>query len=290
MRKSNSRRRLRQPEYASDEQMVLRFDRQLQEQSEIDQRPGRSRSKKPKVARPEGLITLSGRQLAYLGMPNACPACFWIERRYAEEERVTPFGIPMPGIFSSIDAFSKNYVHDYIDREHTLPPGLPDLGFFVDGYVDSKDLYWKNFSYIDSDSNIELRGSPDDVIIAEGRREIFDYKTAKFTPTQDKLSPMYHGQLNAYAFIAKRIWPDVAETLGSLWLVYFEPDNKAIDPEIGPRLKFEANSIKVPLWSEDRIKIMLLKARHIYDEPTCPDHVDGCENESRINTLMRLCA
>jgi len=59
---------------------------------------------------------------------------------------------------------------------------------------------------LDPETNILLTGVPDEILRHPGRGLwIGDYKTARFTETQDALAPMYHIQLNCYGIIAPSI-------------------------------------------------------------------------------------
>jgi len=49
---------------------------------------------------------ISAKSLGALALPEFCPRCFWLKTRV----RHLPFQI-FPGIFSSIDAYTKRVVH-----------------------------------------------------------------------------------------------------------------------------------------------------------------------------------
>jgi len=55
-------------------------------------------------------LQISGKDLGALAMKGFCPRCFWISRRAK-----LPWQI-FPGIFSSIDSYSKKVVHGQFDR------------------------------------------------------------------------------------------------------------------------------------------------------------------------------
>ena len=68
-------------------------------------------------------ITISAKNLGGVAMPGFCPRCFWIQM-HGE-------GIPyqiFPGIFSSIDGYTKRLVHGWFDRHLNPPPWLSQLG------------------------------------------------------------------------------------------------------------------------------------------------------------------
>ena len=55
-------------------------------------------------------LQISAKDLGALAMKGFCPRCFWIQRRTR-----LPWQI-FPGIFSSIDSYSKKVVHGQFDE------------------------------------------------------------------------------------------------------------------------------------------------------------------------------
>jgi hypothetical protein len=133
-----------------------------------------------------------------------------------------PFVGPFPGIFSSIDTYSKGIIHDYFDSQGRLPSWYPKVGDIA-GYVPSGDLHWRRFHVTSARTNTKLWGSPDELLkLNDGSFHIVDYKTGKITETQDELLPLYKVQLNAYAYICTKGKTEFAPTSG-LSLIYTEP-------------------------------------------------------------------
>ena len=57
-------------------------------------------------------IRISAKNLGYTALSDFCPRCYWLRLK-------TGFSLPyqsFPGIFSSIDAFTKHCVHSMIDN------------------------------------------------------------------------------------------------------------------------------------------------------------------------------
>jgi hypothetical protein len=145
------------------------------------------------------IIRISGKDLGAIALADFCPRCFWVK---LHNKGQIPFQI-FPGIFSSIDAYTKRVVHAWFDEAGGPPPWLKEL----DGVIGYKEppTYHK-FNTIVDEFGINLTGSPDGVFVCrDGSFMIVDYKTAKFTGNQDNLHPMYEAQLNAYAYISERI-------------------------------------------------------------------------------------
>lgn len=233
-------------------------------------------------------ITISAKNLGAVAMPDFCPRCFWI-RMHAKG---LPYQI-FPGIFSSIDSYSKKLIHGWFDRHGEPPVWLAPLGD-VTGYVNPP--HYSKFRILDKESGVVLRGAPDGILrLRNGSYVIVDYKTAKFTPNQDELLPMYRVQLNAYAYIGERC--DVKSRLvpvSGLALVYTEPmtDDKAAHDAVnaskdGFKLGFSCHIERINL-ALDMIPVLLCKVRNIYDLQRAPQQSADCKNCDLVEDLLRL--
>lgn len=158
-------------------------------------------------------IRISGKNLGALALPDACPRCFWIKNNLKQ----LPFQI-FPGIFSSIDAYTKKVVHHVFDTTGKPPAWIPEI---AEAKQYLKTLHWSKFLRKDEKTGIIVSGMEDDVFGCEdGSRIIVDYKTAKYTKNQDKLLPMYDAQLNFYTWIEEGLGNVVRPDLP---LIYCEP-------------------------------------------------------------------
>jgi hypothetical protein len=168
---------------------------------------------------PSAPLRISARMLGLLALPDACAGCFWLRTHLSDR---FPFQIPMPGVFSTIDAFSKKVIHSILDQENAWPPWCPAFGA-VKGYV--RRLHYSWFYYYDPETRITLSGTPDDILQgADDSHHIIDYKTATFTDRQDQLLPLYDVQLNAYAFIAQRLVErEPLQPISGISLIFFLP-------------------------------------------------------------------
>ncbi len=72
-------------------------------------------------------IRISAKNLAEVAMPDFCPRCFWVKRKVPKQ---LPYQI-FPGIFSSIDAYSKRVVHSRFDKGQGPPVWFSPLGLPV---------------------------------------------------------------------------------------------------------------------------------------------------------------
>jgi len=228
-------------------------------------------------------LQISGKNLGAFALPDACPRCSWLKLRQKE----LPYQI-FPGIFSSIDSFTKNAVHGWFDRHGAPPPSLARMGPYV-GYQNPPGA--RKFFLHDATLDVKLTGAPDAVLErADGTLAIADYKTARFTEHQDELAPMYETQLNAYALIAHGLgWAPVTELL----LVYMEPHAESAghdghQDEDGLRMGFRANARRVGL-DVARVPALMQKARELWDADEAPAGREGCKNCQAVAEMtMRL--
>lgn len=123
------------------------------------------------------LLKIKATLLGEINKPDFCERCFWIKLHYSENQ--FPFQIPMPGIFSSIDGYSKKIIHRFFDKHRCLPSWFPDIGEIKD-YI--KKLHYSKFQWLDKNTNILISGTPDDIfLLVDNSYHIVDYKTAKIT-------------------------------------------------------------------------------------------------------------
>jgi hypothetical protein len=233
-------------------------------------------------------LKISPRGLASVALEGACPRCAWIQLHYKGK---MPFQIPMPGIFNSLDRFTKRLVREAFDGGRKLPDWFPAVGN-VRGMISEDELHWNRYFRVDKKLRTTLRGSPDDIFqLDDGSFHIVDYKTAKFTDAQDALFPMYDVQLNGYAHIAESTGH---VPISGLSLIYFEPQTEVIGakrasaPATGAWLEFRATRKKVPLAAKGRIPELLERAREIFDLKAAPRGIAGCENCERVEKFGKV--
>lgn len=218
-------------------------------------------------------------------MPDFCPKCFWIKLQLNNR---LPYQI-FPGIFSSIDSYTKRIVHSWFDKHGHPPPWLESLGNLV-GYVEPP--HFSKFNILNQETNILLTGGPDGVFIrSDSSHIIVDYKTAKYTGAQDKLFPLYEAQLNAYALIGEQRG---LAPVSDLALIYMEPvtsQDSAVSGdnyrEDGFGMGFKANIHRVTL-DLNIIQPLLLKTREIYNLENPPACREGCNNCQLLDGLLEV--
>src|SRR5258708_22289808 len=99
---------------------------------------------------------ISAKALGELAQSNFCPRCFWRKLRVSK----FPYQI-FPGIFSSIDSYTKKITHSAFDHHGGAPAWMSELGDVV-GYA--PPLHSSHFNIHNEETDILLTGTPDDVL------------------------------------------------------------------------------------------------------------------------------
>jgi hypothetical protein len=228
-------------------------------------------------------IRISGKNLGQFALPDACPRCLWLTLRCQKKFPYQKF----PGIFSSIDGYTKRFVFAHFEKHKRLPSWLLECG---DIGKPIKAPTHHTFNFIEPKTNIMLTGDPDAVFEAKGGfLAILDYKTAKFTKTQDELLPIYVTQLNSYAFIAEHIGMGRVKHLA---LVYCEPQAEvdtscieAVSADQGFLLEFSAKILRVELNLEN-IPPLLARVREMSELLVAPKGRTGCKECRLVDSLV----
>ena len=230
------------------------------------------------------MITISAKNLGALVLPTFCPRCFWIQRHCKK----LPFQV-FPGIFSSIDSYTKKITNVFFQKHNQVPSWLEPYGVV-------KPLvapHYSKYFIIDDKTGIKLWGGMDEIFQRkDGSYFIVDYKTAKYTENQDMLLPLYEVQLNAYAYIGNRSQFNPVTGIG---LVYYEPQTDLFEDGLddvimdnGFAMPFKANLHELELNSDVVIPKLLKKAKDIIESPKIPEGIDGCEDCEALSDLIGL--
>ncbi len=230
-------------------------------------------------------IRISAKNLGELALPNFCPRCFWLKLRLNNK---LPFQI-FPGIFSSIDSYTKTIVHSWFDAHQCCPVWLQGIGELT-GYVNPP--HFSKFNITDPETDVLLTGTPDGIFVkSDGGYVIADYKTARFTEAQDSLLPMYRVQLNSYALIGEQRG---IKPVTDLVLIYMEPvtGHEVLDESLHYRhdgflMGFKAN---IPKLGIDTLSIrpLLDLVREIYELKSPPDGRSECPNCAILKDIVSV--
>ena len=231
----------------------------------------------------ERQIQISAKDLGQIALYDFCPRCFWIKLRVRNR---LPFQI-FPGIFSSIDSYNKRIVHSWFDKHRSPPDWMKPLGDIINY---KEPPHHSKYRFLDPSTNVLLTGSPDGIfILRNGSHLIVDYKTAKFTGTQDQLYPMYEVQLNAYALIGESL--DLNPVSG-LALIYMEPITDSIaaaqdenQREYGFSMGFSATIMEVML-DLGLLRPLLSKTKEIFNLDKSPEGRPGCKDCRSLKEIL----
>jgi hypothetical protein len=230
-------------------------------------------------------LRISARDIGELALDNFCARCFWIKLKCKKKLPYQSF----PGIFSSIDSYTKKVTNSHFGRYRRLPNWFSYFG------ISGEPVRVPNhstFNVLDDETNILLTGVPDEILLKkDGSYLIIDYKTAKLTGTQDELLPMYEVQLNAYAFIAEKVGFNPVSGLG---LIYYEPQtelsNDTVDSfmlDDGFSMHFSGKPVSVEL-NPDKIKSLLRRVRDIFDMSEEPRVNEDCGDCRLLEILLSV--
>jgi len=231
------------------------------------------------------LIRISAKNVGELALFTCCLRCFWL-KLYLKHR--LPFQI-FPGIFSSIDAYTKRLVRDWFVEKAKAPRWLNVLGRMKPC---EKVPHHSQYKHLDEKQNILLTGAPDELFIDRKASVICDYKTARFSGTQDELLPMYEVQLNGYRLIAEKCGlPPVR----ALYLVYMEPVTNGdcsyagCCSNDGFAMNFSARVLPIEIKPK-LVGPLLAKTREIFEMPSPPPAGPGCKNCALVEELVAALA
>ncbi len=233
-------------------------------------------------------MNISVSRLAEVARPNFCPRCFWIKLKMGWE---LPFVMPMPGVFRDIDRHVKNVVRTHYEEKGVLPQWFPYLGEVTKL---EKAPKWRDFYFTHPQLGITFRGEMDEILQLNGPQyHILDYKTARYTNTQNELFPMFEAQLNAYAYIAGR--GGFFSPIKGLSLVYLEPDtdfrlNRGLMQRSSDKLilGFTPRVKSVEIKPDSFIEGLLQKATDIASLPEPPKPISRCQNCLLVERLAEI--
>jgi hypothetical protein len=228
------------------------------------------------------MFKISAKTLGAVGLKDFCPKCFWLQQHIKK----TPWSI-FPGIFSSIDSYTKKCVHSLIDTKRQNDSYLAAMGDIKQYH---KAPHWSKFTKEYPQYDITLSGGMDDIFeLSDGTFVIPDYKTAKYTENADALLPMYQIQLNAYKEIAEAgIFPNVS----ALYLVYFEPQTEEINAASNSGyqlffMEFKPKIVPIEI-NKPQLEAALDIVSQLLKRETPPTGREGCKDCAAIDEIISL--
>ncbi len=229
------------------------------------------------------LHQISAKTLGMLALRPHCPRCCWIKLKCK-----LPYQ-RFPGIFSSIDSYTKKVVHGYMDQNKSAPPWLRDIGN-ITGYINPP--HYSKFQTPFREYGILMTGTADLILtLKEGTICIADYKTARFSKAQVILMPQYQVQLNGYAKIAEKIGMGHVSKLA---LIYMEPQTTEQDAiakdnycDDGFKMPFSAYIVSVATDPEKFLNPVLKTAQELLVLDRPPKGRDGCKECELLRSMLK---
>ncbi len=233
------------------------------------------------------MVKISAKNLGTLALKDHCPRCFYMKLKMG-------FRIPyqiFPGIFSTIDSYSKKITWSHFAKYNKAPEWFAKIGKcrrVIPVPHHSK------FYYVDERLGIKLTGLPDEIIeLEDGTFVIIDYKTSRYTNTQDQLLPIYKVQLNGYAHIFQKLGMG---KVSGIYLLYYEPQGDApVDQDVdglirqdGFVMPFKAHLKKLELNPDGVVNALMKQVRKIWDKGQLPQVKEGCKDCQLLGKMMKL--
>ena len=227
-------------------------------------------------------LTISATELGSYAGFQFCARCAWVRLHLK-----LPWQ-SFPGIFSSIDRYTKRVVVNHLRREGRLPPWMAGVG---DAVEHVEPPHWSSFKAADTETGVTLRGEADAIFrFADGSHAIVDYKTSRYNPGNQGVFRIYRAQLNAYAWIGERLG---LSPVSRLALVYMEPPAangtedtpEPVDAD-GFVMGFRARVVEVDLAPDRLIPPLLRHAASIHALPAAPEARRGCRDCTALDGLL----
>ena len=222
------------------------------------------------------MINIGVKNLAGLNMPGACERCFWIKMNFK-----VPWDI-FPGIFSVIANHSAECMaalngFSVIEKGEFIAP--PSWRKFQAVTYQEVEIDGNTLS-----AEVNVRGQADYIQRVPEGIEIFDFKTAKYTPGQEFLLPLYKAQLNLYAWIYERKGGDDVSKLG---LVYCEPNGGEVSLEAGDfAMQFTPKLVEIKR-DQTMASRLANRAASIVLQDKCPEQTSDCADCAKLDTIIR---
>lgn len=228
-------------------------------------------------------ISVSATELANYAARYPCMRCAWV-RMHVKDLPYQSF----PGIFSTIDTFTKKVITSHFNQHGCLPPWMEEIGDVI-RCVDPPG--WRKFYREDEHTEVTVRGEADAIFqLAGGSYLIADYKTSRYNPERLYALRSYEMQLNAYAWIAESTG---FSPVNRLALIFMEPASNIEDAKSpnsidddGIQLRFNTRIVPVKRRPESMIPPILEKVRSVADMSTPPAPRSRCRDCDQFDTMV----
>ncbi|MGB9935848.1 MULTISPECIES: PD-(D/E)XK nuclease family protein [Thermodesulfovibrio] len=230
------------------------------------------------------MIRLNARSLGEILKEDFCPRCFWL--KYHHPVKVdNPYSSPMPGMFSTLDAYIKQVINTTFSITNDLPKWVKEhLSEFE--VVETIKPNREKVTF----EEFELLGEPDAIWrLKDGSIFIADYKTAQLTDAQKNLLPLYEAQLNAYAYLLEQ----KGEKVKYLALIYLQPQRYKKNADISVELSKEKLTLHfdcvvklIDKWNKEKVEELAYETVKILSLPEPPRGRDECKSCQELNKWL----
>ncbi|MEM1974108.1 MAG: PD-(D/E)XK nuclease family protein [Thermoplasmata archaeon] len=230
------------------------------------------------------MIRLTARSLGEIIKEDFCPRCFWLKYHHPVKTE-NPYSSPMPGMFSTLDAYIKQVINTTFSVTNDLPKWVKEhLREFevLETIKPNKErVIFEEF---------ELSGEPDAIWrLKDGSIFIADYKTTQLAEAQKNLLPLYEAQLNAYAYLLEQ----KGEKVTYLALIYLQPQKYKNNADISVELSKERLTLHfdcvvklIDRWSKEKIEELAYETVKILNNPEPPRGKDECKSCQELNKWL----
>ena len=229
-------------------------------------------------------LTISATELGGYAGFRFCARCAWIRMHL----RPLPWQ-GFPGIFSSIDRFTKQVIVNHLERESRLPPWLDGIGEAVQ-HLDPP--HWSKFQATDDATAATLRGEADAVfILADGNLRHRRLQDIALQPRQPQPAPRLPGPAQRLRLdrqpprlpAPSPAWP--SPTWNPATDDEAGQDPNAIDAD-GFSLGFRPRLVEVDLDPERLLPPLLRQAARLHALPMPPEPQSKCRDCTALQNVL----
>jgi len=218
-------------------------------------------------------VRIAAKQLGWLKMEDYCPRCLWLMQKHPLPED-TIYTSPLSRIFRQFEDFINRSATQGMQQTSQLPswlssalrkefPSMPGVRQMV------IPTSWWSLTM----GSATLTGKPDVLMqLEDGTWLIADYKLSQ---PSGRYAPLYETQLNAYAFLAKRLQ---GLKVSRLALIYFELDERgvAMPTMSGIMTPMKVSVQPVEVWDEEEVIALVEQMAKLLSREQPPEPKPDC--------------
>jgi CRISPR/Cas system-associated exonuclease Cas4 (RecB family) len=211
-----------------------------------------------------------------------CPSCFYLDRRLG----VKPPGMPSMTLNRAVDTLMKNEFDGYRSKQtphpafvkhgiEAVPLSHPDLDVWRSNF--------KGIKFLHRPTNLLISGAPDDILVADGKWAVLDFKgTASkqvIVALDTEYRQSYQRQVEIYSWLLKMNGHPVGKTAYLLFA------NASTDrPSLNGRLEFDMQLVEIEV-KIDWIEPVLANIKKTLLSEVPPKPAKDCENCQYVSSV-----